>query len=107
MQHPVPDGIDRSSTEDQEIESSFQDTKFVNTRFNQIGEILTDEVVEAITTISRAPIPVHIPNGASGDAGKFGRIKIANTYDDDDDETSTVTASKSTRVIGISTTSKL
>lgn len=42
---------------DQEILPSFQDSKFTNTRFNQIGESLTDGVIEAITTISKAPLP--------------------------------------------------
>lgn len=45
------------SSVDQEILPSFQDSQFTNTRFNQIGESLTDGVIEAITTISRAPLP--------------------------------------------------
>lgn len=99
------DGIDRSSTEDQEIESSFQDSKFVNTRFNQIGEILTDEVVEAITTISRAPIPVQISNGAISTTPKYSRIRVTNTYDEDDEPNFTARPTQQ-RVVGISTTSK-
>lgn len=45
---------------DQELEPSILDNKFINSRFNQIelvGEQLSDGVAEAITTISRAPLP--------------------------------------------------
>lgn len=45
---------------DQELEPSILDKKFVNSRLNQIelvGEPLGDGVAEAITTISRAPLP--------------------------------------------------
>lgn len=45
---------------DQKIEPSILDTKFLNNRFNQIGETLKDDgLIEAITaTISKAPLPV-------------------------------------------------
>lgn len=45
---------------DQELEPSILDNKFINSRFNQIelvGEPLGEGVAEAITTISRAPLP--------------------------------------------------
>lgn len=43
---------------DQEAKSSIhQDHKFTNHRYNQIGELLEDELVDAIKAISKAPIP--------------------------------------------------
>lgn len=46
---------------DQEAQLSIRtDSKFAKDRFNQIGEqTIDDELVEAINTISKAPLPVH------------------------------------------------
>lgn len=81
---PVVDNIDRYSNEDQEIEPSFQDSKFTKTRYNQIGEVLTDDVVEAITSLSRAPVPVMITS-----TSKYGRITQHHGYDVTDQEETT------------------
>lgn len=46
---------------DQEAQLSIRtDSKFAKDRFNQIGEeVIDDELVEAINTISKAPLPVQ------------------------------------------------
>lgn len=70
----VQDEKNRYNNVDQKIEPSILDTKFVNNRFNQIGEIgdtlKDDGLIEAITTISKAPLPVSISSTS----------KYSNTY---------------------------
>lgn len=46
---------------DQELESSLVDKKFISTRFNHNSDFFADGVAEAITTISRAPLPFSGP----------------------------------------------
>lgn len=63
---PVRDDKNRYNNADQKIEPSILDTKFINNRFNQIGETLKDDgLIEAITTISKAPLPVSISSTTS------------------------------------------
>lgn len=63
---PVRDDKNRYNNADQKIEPSIVDTKFINNRFNQIGETLKDDgLIEAITTISKAPLPVSISSTTS------------------------------------------
>lgn len=51
----------RKSDDDQELESSInQENKFANSRFNQIGEGVDDDIAAAIQAISNAPLPVPI-----------------------------------------------
>lgn len=59
---PAQDDKNQFSNADQKIEPSILDSKFVNNRFNQIGENLKDDgLIEAITaTISKAPLPVSV-----------------------------------------------
>lgn len=63
------------------LEPSIMDSKFSNARFNQIGENLSDGVVEAITTIARAPLP-YVPTTTVATTTRYpqtlGRIK--NSY---------------------------
>lgn len=42
---------------DQELEPSIVDKKFISTRFDKKSDIFADGVAEAITTISKAPLP--------------------------------------------------
>jgi len=42
---------------DQELEPSLVEKKFVSTRYNHNSDIFSDGVAEAITTISKAPLP--------------------------------------------------
>lgn len=42
---------------DQELEPSLVDKKFINTHFDKKTDIFADGVAEAITTISKAPLP--------------------------------------------------
>ncbi len=69
----VQDEKNRYSHADQKIEPSILDTKFVNNRFNQIGEPLKDDgLIEAITAaISKAPLPVSVASTTS---------RYSNTY---------------------------
>ncbi|XP_037028163.1 uncharacterized protein LOC119068609 [Bradysia coprophila] len=69
----VEENKNRYNNVDQKIEPSILDTKFVNNRFNQIGENLKDDgLIEAITaTISKAPLPVSASSSTS---------KYSNTY---------------------------
>lgn len=68
----VEDDRNRYNNADQKIEPSILDTKFINNRFNQIGENIKDDgLIEAITTISKAPLPVSISSTTS---------KYSNTY---------------------------
>lgn len=91
------DNIDRSSSEDQEIEPSFQDSKFTKTRYNQIGEVLTDDVVEAITSLSRAPVPVMITS-----TSKYGRF-THHGYDVTEEEETTSRQATSPRMSMLTT----
>lgn len=94
---PAVDNIDRSSNEDQEIEPSFQDSKFTKTRYNQIGEVLTDDVVEAITSLSRAPVPVMITS-----TSKYGRF-THHGYDVTEEEETTSRQATSPRMSMLTT----
>lgn len=68
------------SDSDQHLEPSIQDNKFTNTRFNQIGENLNDGVVEAITSISRAPLPILITSTAKYTNLNFHNASLDNGF---------------------------
>lgn len=56
--------LPRTRNSDQEIESSIVETKFLNSRLNQIeaaSEPFDEGIAEAITKISRAPLPFSAP----------------------------------------------
>lgn len=55
---------------DQELESSLVDKKIITTRFNHNTDIFSDGVAEAITTISKAPLPF------SGSTTTLRNVKI-------------------------------
>ncbi|KAJ6638460.1 Acidic mammalian chitinase [Pseudolycoriella hygida] len=70
----------RYNNVDQKIESSILDSKFVNNRFNQIGENLKDDgLIEAITAISKAPLPVTISATTSKYSNHHSSHKDDNT----------------------------
>lgn len=71
-----------SLNSDQELEPSLVDKKFISTRHNNHNtDLLAEGVAEAITTISRAPLPF------SGSATTLRNVKIStpssNYYADD------------------------
>lgn len=82
---------------DQELEPSIQDSKFTNNRYNHIGEGLTDDVVEAITIISKAPIPLPLVSNPKD----FNRT-IENTDDINDNLSNHIT-----KRIGLSTSTSM
>lgn len=55
----VTEKLETGRNSDQELESSILENKFSNSRFNQIdlGDTISEGLAEAITTISRAPLP--------------------------------------------------
>ncbi len=92
---------------DQKIEPSILDTKFVNNRFNQIGENLKDDgLIEAITaTISKAPLPVSVSSTTTRYSSPYS---FFNDNDDREDEDSYITDEPITKRIGVNfSTSKL
>lgn len=102
-----PSAYASDNTADQSIEPSHQDSKFTSTRYNQIGEQLSDDLIEAITTISRAPLPARLQLLASSTL-KYDAVE--HTHGDDSYEEPNDGRSVFTRPfqrIGISTTSEL
>lgn len=88
---------------DQSIEPSHQDSKFTNARFNQIGETLSDDLIEAITTISRAPLPARLQASTL----KYDAVEHTHGEDSYEEPAEDVFFTRPFQRIGISTTSKL
>lgn len=89
------------SDSDQNISPSIQENKFTNSRFNQIGENLNDGIVEAITTISKAPLPVLITSTAKYSNGNF-----FNSTSDNNGFSESLNSKQITRKMDIIPTSK-
>jgi len=55
--------------QDQDVDSSIyqEDKKFINSRYNQIGELsdIDDDAAEGLLTISKAPLPFSVPAGST------------------------------------------
>lgn len=100
----VPENRNRYNNVDQKIEPSILDTKFVNNRFNQIGENLKDDgLIEAITaTISKAPLPISISATTSRYSSTYGffsgedRRDVSDSYNTEEPITKRIGVSYST-----------